>query len=86
MLRMLSEEVNKSWSMFCVISVGNHAPHVVMKVKQQLEHSLCEFYGKSWCTNYYESGITDRAWSLLIENLASPVGMIDEQQLGLDLC
>ena len=39
-IRLLSKELTNSWSMVSVIYNGNHAPPVVMEVKQQLEHSL----------------------------------------------
>ena len=39
-IRLLSKELTNSWSMVSVIYNGNHAPPVVIEVKQQLEHSL----------------------------------------------
>ena len=40
-IRLLSKELTNSWIMVSVGFMGNHAPPVVMKIEQQLEHSLC---------------------------------------------
>ena len=47
--------VKQSFSMVFVSSVGNHAQPVVMRVEQQLEHSLCTFHGKLHSYVFYES-------------------------------
>ena len=45
MLRLLLLGLDDSWSMVFVISLGNHAPPVVMKVIQQLEHAFVSSMG-----------------------------------------
>ena len=40
-LRLLSLELDNSLSKIFVSSLDNHAPPVVMKGKQSLEHSMC---------------------------------------------
>ena len=39
-IRLLSKELTNSWSMVTVSFMGNHAPPVVMKIQEQLKHSL----------------------------------------------
>lgn len=40
MVRMLLLELDNSWIMVSVSSLGNHVPPVVMRVTQQLEHGI----------------------------------------------
>ena len=43
MLRLLSLGLDNSLSKVFVGSLDNHAPPVVMKGKQSLEHGMCQF-------------------------------------------
>ena len=65
MLRLLLLGLNDSWSMVFVISLGNHAPPVVMKVIQQLEHVFVSSMGN------YISHVVMRAEQMLEHCLCS---------------
>ena len=41
MLRLLLLGLGNSWNIVIDSSLGNHAPRVVRKVIQPLEHSIC---------------------------------------------
>ena len=41
MLRLLLLRLDNSWSKVFVSSLDNHAPPVVVKVKQSLERGIC---------------------------------------------
>ena len=46
MLCLLSLELNNSWSMFFISSMGDHAPLLDTRVEPQVEHGFNKFYGK----------------------------------------
>ena len=86
---MLAYELNKSWNIASVNSMGYHTPQVVMKVNQQLEHNLCLFYRKE---NYALPVVMICRQQLehvsvgSFEKHASPVVMRVEEHLDLCLC
>ena len=45
MRRLLSLGLNNSWSMIFVSALGYHAPPIVMKLIQQLEHVFVSLWG-----------------------------------------
>ena len=55
MLRLLSLGLDNSLSKVFVNSLDNHAPPVVMKGKQLLEHGMCQFNKEFRLACCYES-------------------------------
>ena len=66
MPRLLLSGLDNSWSIVFVSSLGNHAPPVVMKVTQWLEHDECYVCGELSYACCYESYSTAGAWYMFV--------------------